>query len=77
MAQPNVSTGQSVQPADRDLENLLTSFADAWNRHDVDALMAMMTADGVFEASSGNHVNGERHEGQEAVRTAYTAVFAQ
>ena len=77
MAQPHVSTAQSVQPADRDLENLLTSFADAWNRHDVDALMSMMTADGVFEASGGNHANGERHEGQQAVRTAYAAVFAQ
>ena len=38
--------------------------------------MSMMTADGVFEASGGNHVNGERHEGQQAVRAAYAAVFA-
>src|SRR5687768_9087501 len=71
MAQPNV---RSAQSAERDLEKLLTAFADAWNRHDVDALMSMMTADGVFEASGGNHVNGERHEGQQAVRAAYAAV---
>jgi ketosteroid isomerase-like protein len=58
-------------------EKLLEAFADAWNRHDVDALMSMMTFDGVFEASAGNSVNGERHEGQQAVRAAYAAVFAQ
>ena len=39
--------------------------------------MSMMTEDGIFEASAGNHVNGERHEGQRAVRVAYEAVFAQ
>ena len=77
MAQPNVASGESVQPTDRDLENLLTAFADAWSRHDVDGLMSMMTADGVFEASAGNDVHGERHEGQQAVRAAYAAVFAQ
>jgi uncharacterized protein (TIGR02246 family) len=63
--------------ADRDLEELLDAFADAWNRHDVEALMSMMTDDGVFEASAGADVNGARHEGQGAVRAAYEAVFAQ
>lgn len=56
---------------------LLTAFADAWNRHDIDALMSMMTDDGVFEASSGNDVDGQRHKGPQAVRAAYAAVFAQ
>ena len=60
-----------------DLERLLENFADAWNRHDVDALMSMMTEDGVFEASGGEARCGERHEGARAVRAAYEAVFAQ
>jgi len=77
LAQPNVRSALSVQPTDHDLETLLAAFADAWNRHDVDLLMSMMADDGVFEASGGNHVNGERHEGQHAVRAAYAAVFAQ
>jgi steroid delta-isomerase-like uncharacterized protein len=63
--------------ADRALEELLEAFADAWNRHDVDALMSMMTEDGVFEASAGGEVNGERYEGHRAVRAAYESVFAQ
>ena len=62
---------------DRDLETLLQTFADAWNRHDLDALMGMMTSDCVFEASAGQAVNGERHQGQAAVRAAFAAVFAQ
>jgi uncharacterized protein (TIGR02246 family) len=65
------------RPADRDLEKLLEAFADAWNRHDVEALMSMMTEDGVFEASAGSNVNGERHEGRRSVRAAYETVFAQ
>jgi uncharacterized protein (TIGR02246 family) len=62
---------------DSNMESLLQAFADAWNRHDVDALMSMMTTDCVFQASSGNMIDGERHEGQRAVRAAYAAVFEQ
>jgi uncharacterized protein (TIGR02246 family) len=65
------------QLTDRELEQLLEAFADAWNRHDVEALMSMMTDDGVFQASAGSDVTGARHEGRVAVRAAYEAVFAQ
>ncbi len=57
------------------LLELLVRFADAWNRHDLDALMSMMTDDCVFKASAGPAVDGERSEGQAAVRAAYAAVF--
>jgi len=63
--------------ADRTQERLLRAFGEAWNRHDLDALMSMMTNDCVFEASGGRMVNGERHEGPGAVRAAYAAVFEQ
>ena len=59
------------------MTRLLEAFADAFNRHDVDALMAMMTTDCLFQASAGNAVDGERHQGQAAVRAAYAAVFDQ
>ena len=61
--------------SDADSLKLLERFADAWNRHDLDALMSMMTDDGVFEASAGPEVNGQRSEGRQAVRSAYAAVF--
>lgn len=62
---------------DAELLRLLQEFGDAFNRHDADALMAMMTSDAIFEASAGPDVNGERHQGQQDVRAAFEAVFAQ
>jgi ketosteroid isomerase-like protein len=62
--------------ADAATLHLLDTFAAAWNRHDVDALMACMTPDCVFEASAGPEVSGTRHVGPDAVRGAYAAVFA-
>jgi ketosteroid isomerase-like protein len=62
-------------PSDADLLTLLDRFAAAWNRHDLDALMSMMTEDCVFEASAGPDVNGEGSQGRPAVRAAYAAVF--
>ena len=55
---------------------LLDTFAAAWNRHDVDGLMACMAPDCVFEAAAGADVTGARHAGTDAVRRAYAAVFA-
>jgi ketosteroid isomerase-like protein len=49
-------------------------FNEAFNRHDVDAVMAAMTDDCVFESTSPPA--GERHEGQAAVRAAWEAFFA-
>ena len=62
---------------DSDAESLalLERFAEAWNRHDLDALMSMMTDDCVFEASAGPEVAGQHSEGKQAVRAAYAAVF--
>lgn len=55
---------------------LLHSFADAFNRHDGEGLMRLMTADCVFEASAGAEVCGTRSEGQAAVRAAFEEVWA-
>ena len=44
---------------------VLQAFADAWNRHDVDALMSFMTDDCAFESSAGAHVCGTRYIGRE------------
>ena len=55
---------------------MLQAFADAWNRHDLEALMSFMTEDCVFEASAGAEVSGTRYVGHEAVRAGYKEVFA-
>lgn len=53
----------------------LQAFADAWNRHDADAIMAFMTDDCVFEASAGPDACGTRYAGREAVRHGFTDVW--
>jgi steroid delta-isomerase-like uncharacterized protein len=53
----------------------LQAFADAWNRHDVEALMSFMTDDCVFESSAGPDIGGTRSEGREAVRAAFAEVW--
>jgi steroid delta-isomerase-like uncharacterized protein len=53
----------------------LQGFADAWNRHDIEALMRFMTDDCVFEASAGPDVCGSRFAGTEAVRAAFSEVW--
>ena len=58
-----------------DFIELLDRFADAWNRHDLDALMSMMTDDCVFHASAGSQVDGQKSAGKDAVRAAYAEVF--
>ena len=69
------STPGPAEAADTPVLKLLDDFAAAWNRHDVDGLMACMTSDCVFEAAAGSDVAGSRHVGPAAVRTAYAAVF--
>ena len=55
--------------------DLLQAFADAWNRHDVDALMSFMAEDCIFEASAGDEVWGTRYAGREAVRAGFAEVW--
>ena len=55
---------------------VLLAFADAWNRHDVDAIMSFMTEDCVFEASAGPEVCGTRYVGRECVRAGFSEVWA-
>lgn len=63
--------------SNREITNdLLRSFAEAFNAHDINAIMSYMTDDCVFEASAGPDVNGEKFSGQEQVRKAFEEVFA-
>ena len=56
-------------------EKLLQSFADAFNRHDIKAIMTHMTDKCVFEASAGPDSDGQKFVGQEQVRKAFSDVF--
>ena len=52
------------------LEGTIARYNEAWNAHDLDAIMAMHAPDMVFE----NHTAGERAEG-EAVREHIGSIF--
>lgn len=62
-------------PGPGPLLSLLDAFADAFNRHDADALMSMMTPDCVFEASAGPETCGTRYVGRDAVRAGFVDVW--
>jgi steroid delta-isomerase-like uncharacterized protein len=64
-----------THPSDQITIGFLDAFADAWNRHDVDAILAMMTPDCIFETSRGPTVKGVVYTGQDEVRRGVEAVF--
>jgi ketosteroid isomerase-like protein len=53
----------------------LDAFAAAFNRHDLETILSMMTPDCVFEASAGDAICGTRHVGQTSVGAAFQEVF--
>ncbi len=54
--------------------DLVTRFEHTFNTYDVDALMADMTDDCVFEHIAPAAVSFGRHEGQDAVRAAWVSL---
>ena len=67
-----------TQGAERQVTvEFLDSFAEAWNRHDTETIMAAMTEDCVFEASAGVGVKGTVYDGERQVRRGVESVFEQ
>jgi len=60
---------QQVTPA------FLAEFAAAWNEHDCNALLSMVTDDCIFETAIGPHEYGERHAGKAALANAFPKVW--
>ncbi|HXM72855.1 MAG TPA: nuclear transport factor 2 family protein [Candidatus Dormibacteraeota bacterium] len=57
-------------------EATINAFNDAFGRHEVDAVMALMTDDCIFE-NTLPAPDGERHVGQKAVRKFWETFFAE
>lgn len=49
---------------------LLDAFAAAYNRHDIEALLSMVTEDCIFDMAAGPAPWGTRHQGKPALREA-------
>ena len=56
-------------------QDLADTF-DAFNRHDVEAVMTHFAADCVFYTVGGAHAYGNRIDGADAIAKAFSAVWA-
>jgi len=54
------------------LETIMDRYADAWNRHDIDEILALHTEDTVFE----NHTSGGKAVGLAELRLLLESVFS-
>jgi steroid delta-isomerase-like uncharacterized protein len=54
------------------LEDVIAAYGQAWNDHDVEAILAMHTGDSVFQ----NHTSGGKAVGRAAIREILREVFA-
>ena len=63
------------QPANEINVATLLAFSEAWNRHDLPALMSFMHPACIFETVGGPEVFGSRHEGPAAVAKAFEAAW--
>lgn len=54
--------------------DLLARYQQAWSDGDIDAIVSMTPEDGVYEASFGPEVWGERFVGPEAIRAKLLAM---
>lgn len=66
-----MSNSSSSQPDAQFLER----FAEAWNRHDIDALMSFMADDCAFHAVAGPDELGKSFIGREQVREGFQAAW--
>jgi len=53
----------------------LKDLFDAFNRHDIDGVMAHFADDAVFDAVGGPDVHGTRFEGRAAIAAAFETVW--
>ena len=54
------------------LTKVIAAYGEAWNSHDVEAILAMHTEDSVFE----NHTSGGKGVGKAAIREILKGIFA-
>jgi ketosteroid isomerase-like protein len=57
-----------------ELVELLGSYQQAWADGDIEAILSMTPPDGVYEASRGGQVWGERYVGHDEIRNALVAM---
>ena len=69
------TTNKKITAQNKITISFLQGFADAFNAHDVNAILSFMTSDCIFKASAGPDADGEKFVGKEAVKKAFEDVF--
>jgi ketosteroid isomerase-like protein len=64
----------AAQPIKPDPMQVVEQFGAAWADHDLEATLALITDDCVFDAT-GPAPDGIRHVGRDAIRAAWQAIF--
>lgn len=59
----------------QDVEAIVEAFGAAWAAHDLEGSLALVGDDCVFDAT-GPAPDGLRHVGRDAIRAAWSAIFA-
>ena len=54
---------------------LLDAIGEAFNRNDIDLVMAYFTDDAVFDHGAGPDVHGKRFSGKDEIRAAFEGLF--
>ena len=54
---------------------LLDAITDAYNRNDIDAVMAFFADDAVFDHAAGPDINGTRFSGLDTIRGIFEGLF--
>ena len=54
---------------------LLDAITDAYNRNDIDAVMAFFADDAVFDHAAGPDINGTRFSGLDTIRGIFKGLF--
>ena len=60
--------------ADDDAVEVVTRFGEAWGAHDLEATLALVTDDCLFDAT-GPAPDGTEHRGKAALRAAWQPIF--
>ena len=58
-----------------DAVKLMERHAAAWNAHDIESLLAIMTDDCIYDAAAGKNSSGDRFVGHEALRKAFALIW--
>jgi ketosteroid isomerase-like protein len=70
---------RNAAPEERDQtidDAFFARYQQAWSESDVDAIVEMMTSDGLYEASFGPEPWGQRFVGHDEIRVGLTKIFS-